>query len=384
MLISKDSNIGEAVILDKDYPNFMISGGLYKLPVSNNKLYLLAFLKTEFFKKQLYSLVSRGSTLKHAKTLFLDCYIPFPKNDKVITYVEKLVNALLNKELEIKNKHYLINEVIQNELKNQNDKNLKLSYPSLKDISLKSRIDTGTYTTEFQTIDFQIKNYVNGFTQIPENNISSGNTPTERKISSSDEYENLWITPTSISDFGTIMNYETIRCKQNNLNSNALLIINRTSRGEEGEYVGISTFYDYSEYGKGHHNQGIYKVKNLPDEDLIFLASCLNSALWRKYCGRLSLGSKMKEIKASQVASIPFPNFPKNIKLQINKLYFDQPINMKDSNDYLEFDSNWNKEAGILQLNKSYRKTKQFLQNLLINLIQGEPIEIKFSKELLY
>ena len=30
LIISKDSNIGEIVILDKDYPNVMLSGALYK------------------------------------------------------------------------------------------------------------------------------------------------------------------------------------------------------------------------------------------------------------------------------------------------------------------------------------------------------------------
>ena len=47
LLISKDSNIGEVVILDKDYPNFMLSGAIYKLPVVEKKYYLLALVKME-------------------------------------------------------------------------------------------------------------------------------------------------------------------------------------------------------------------------------------------------------------------------------------------------------------------------------------------------
>ncbi|MDI6736109.1 MAG: hypothetical protein QME42_07965 [bacterium] len=48
LLISRDSNIGEAIILDKDYSNYMISGALYKLPITKNKFYLFAFLKRMF------------------------------------------------------------------------------------------------------------------------------------------------------------------------------------------------------------------------------------------------------------------------------------------------------------------------------------------------
>ena len=50
LIISKDSNIGETIILDKDYPNHMLSGGLYKLPVDINKYYS-ALENTDTWKK---------------------------------------------------------------------------------------------------------------------------------------------------------------------------------------------------------------------------------------------------------------------------------------------------------------------------------------------
>ena len=53
IILSKDSNIGEVVILDKDYPNYMLSGALYKLPIIKYKYYLIAFLKHSFFRNQL-------------------------------------------------------------------------------------------------------------------------------------------------------------------------------------------------------------------------------------------------------------------------------------------------------------------------------------------
>lgn len=49
LLISKDSNVGEIVILDKDYPNTMLCGGIYKLPVKVYKYYLLAFIYQRAF-----------------------------------------------------------------------------------------------------------------------------------------------------------------------------------------------------------------------------------------------------------------------------------------------------------------------------------------------
>ncbi len=103
LLISKDSNVGEIAILDKDYPNTMLCGGIYKLPVIKNKYYLLAFIKSEVFRQQIDFLVPRGSTIRHGKTKFLDCLIPMPnKNiEKTIQYVEILMKAIISKEIEI-------------------------------------------------------------------------------------------------------------------------------------------------------------------------------------------------------------------------------------------------------------------------------------------
>ena len=86
ILISKDSNIGEVVILDKDYPNFMLSSAIYRLPILKNKYYLLAFIKHSIFREQLDFMVPKGATIRHAKTMFLDCKIPMPNEnaEKVI------------------------------------------------------------------------------------------------------------------------------------------------------------------------------------------------------------------------------------------------------------------------------------------------------------
>ncbi len=70
LLISKDSNIGEIVILDKDYRNFMTSSAIYKLPIKKYKYYLLACVKHKLFREQLDFIVPKGATIRHAKTDF--------------------------------------------------------------------------------------------------------------------------------------------------------------------------------------------------------------------------------------------------------------------------------------------------------------------------
>jgi type I restriction enzyme S subunit len=118
LLISKDSNIGEVVILDKDYPNFMLSGAIYKLPIIEKKYYLLAFIKHNIFREQLDFMVPKGATIRHAKTMFLDCKIPMPNSDtdNVINFVEVLTQAIINKEILIKERHGAILKAIETEL----------------------------------------------------------------------------------------------------------------------------------------------------------------------------------------------------------------------------------------------------------------------------
>ena len=53
LIISKDSNVGEIAILDKDYPNAMLCSGIYRLPIKEHKLYLLAFIKHPIFRQQI-------------------------------------------------------------------------------------------------------------------------------------------------------------------------------------------------------------------------------------------------------------------------------------------------------------------------------------------
>ena len=50
ILICKDSNVGEVVILDRDYKNYMFSSGINRLNISKNKLYIYAVMKNLKFK----------------------------------------------------------------------------------------------------------------------------------------------------------------------------------------------------------------------------------------------------------------------------------------------------------------------------------------------
>lgn len=225
LIISKDSNIGEAIILDRDYKNWMLSGALYKLPVEKWKYYLLAFIKHDCFREQLDILVPPGATIRHAKTLFLDCHVPLPNcnRDAVISYIEELTKAVINKEKEIKRKHYLIHETIKVELENhQKPFRFQYAYPSLAEVKAANRLDTNLFRPYFKAHEFLIKNYANGFRSIRDLNfgISRGQNLQVSNIGDSiytdKHYPNFYtlMLPKYLSRYGTVDRIEYLGNKK--------------------------------------------------------------------------------------------------------------------------------------------------------------------------
>lgn len=380
ILICKDSNVGEVVILDKDYHNYMFSAGINKLTLNRDKFYIYGVMKNNKFKEQLKSKIPKGATIMHAKDLYLDCIIPYPTDSSIIDYVESLVKIIINKEKELGNKFKKIENIITNEINNNcNNNSMVFKYPKISQLLTINRLDTGNYTEEFSDIDNKIKNYKNGCFFISTENISGGNTPKQRFIEKNDDLKFNWIVPSYIYEDGTIDLTYKINCSKNNINQNCMLIINRTSKGGYGEYVGISSYYDYNLKGKAQHNQGIYKVKNMDDNILILMTCLLNSKIYRKYCANLSMGSKMKELKLNNILSIPFPKFPEEkINIICNLYYNKLEKNKIQSEKFVEDNRKWDKSAGILDLFDSVQNAKKILNLTIDKIYSNEDIDKQF------
>lgn len=381
IIISKDGNIGEIIILDKDYNNCMLSGALYKLSIKEElKYYFLAMVKHSIFREQLDFLTPRGVTLRHSKTLFLDCKIPIPNYDKdnTIRYVSTLMQQIVKKQSLIKEKHNRIMYLIEKELiDNQKEDKFIYSYPKFNDMKENSRIDAKFYEREFQESLFKIKNYRYGYFYIPYKYIKSGNTPSIRYIDNFDKLKYLWVTPSDINNYGILQTNNKISFYgRNNLISDCILIINRGGI----EDIGISTFYSCYDLGKGHHNQGLYQVSNSFINKL-FVLCCLNSNLYRKICYGFSTGSKMKELKAQDISLIPFPNFPQLKQDEITSLYYSDILYMNDNltiDNFTIEDDKYNLQAGIYNLDKSVKHLQVLLDDAIECVIKNEKVFVRF------
>lgn len=390
ILISKDSNVGEVAILEKDYPNIMLCGGIYKLPIKEHKYYFLAFAKNEIFKQQIDFLVPRGSTIRHGKTKFLECYIPIPNSnkDKIMNYVELLMQAIMDKEIIIREKHKKILEKIEKELENnQLDNEFKYEQPTIKNIIRHHRLDTSLYSEEFERNNFIIKNYKYGYISLTERGYkgirgtSLENNFIKSRIDSDEYIDGFYelIIPTNISEFGYVKksSYIGTPVKLKTIKKGDIIF------GGEGFGKG-RTFVvceDVNNIATNYH--GIRIVNDNNDIiDSIFIRCFL--AYWREkgMIDRIGVGGSGGHCAPSYFHLIVTPKFPEEIKKEIVKLYHNNikyENNNVNENNFLEIDHKYNLNAGIYELDKNIKTIKKRLNNVIEKIANDEDILIDFN-----
>ena len=376
------SNVGNVCIYKG--PEAFFNSHIIKLSFKEKENYIFSILKSEFGKSQVEVSGSIKGVDNFNESLLLNTLIPFPttknyKNPKLIEiYISVLTQNIIDKEEQIEKRQGLIDELIYFELSNNQKTDFKYNLPRKNDLLAHNRIDTGLYTKKYKKENHLIENYKGGFFQLPVDKFKSGSTPKVR-IFNGTKYKYQWVTPTNITDEGFFVPTDTISTpKTNNLNKDCILFINRTSKGKKGEYVGITCFYDFDYYGVGQHNQGLYRVDYLEKNDLLFISAFMNSKIMRKLCGNISTGSKMKEMKSYDFATLKYPNFNKKLKQKITDLfYFKKTKPEYQLNNYLEKEKKRNKDIGIFQLNTEIIELKEILSNTIDKIIKDEKIKIK-------
>ena len=393
ILISKDANIGEVAYLGDDLPNFMISGGIVRLRFFKDiKHYVFAFMKNEFFKSQIDYLVrSRGATIRHAKTLWLDALIPFPNQqnkDEIIEYVTLLTKAVIRKETDIKKKNEKIMNSIDGELK-QNQRPNKCTYnmPLLRDLEEIIRLDAGMFCEDYKEKQFVIENYTHGAKNIFDFgfDFKRGQNLQVSQIGRSiytEEYKpNFYklIRPLNLSDYGTVEEYEYLGNprKLQTLNRGEILF---SAEGTIGKFcvfieVGNKTITNI-------HGITIFRKNNENDIESIFLGLFLGYLRLIGILDYISVGGQGGSLAQKYWEHIKIPNFPRTKREEIARYYYN-PVNYKE--DKLNLPAFENEEiritneAGILQLDNQIKKIKQKIDEILYKITMDLEVDVSFD-----
>lgn len=389
LLISKDSNVGEIIILDKDYQNAMICGGIYRLPVTKNKYYLLAFIKSELFRQQIDFLVPRGSTIRHGKTKFLECKIPIPKINtaKTMKYVEILMNAIVKKEMQIREKYVGAMEFIEKEIAlNQGDFEYTYELPTLKELQLLDRMDSSLYSSDFKHKEFMIRNYVYGTSTVEELGftISRGQNLQVSSIGKSvhakekrNGYYKL-ILPNYISKYGTISKIEYLgnSCSLKTLKKGDIIF------GAEGNEKGRSYVVLQSDDNTITNIHGI--ILNQGRENLeksIVVKLFLDYYRLKGMIDAYAVGGNGGSMAIKYWDFLRFPNFPSNVEQDLSSFYYNNIIyepSKTTINNFLSYDEDFNKKAGIYEIDISLKHLKKLLDDAIDKIANDEEVSILF------
>ncbi len=389
LLVSKDGNVGEMVILDKDYLNAMLSGAIYRLPVSDRKYYLLACVKHDIFREQLNFMVPKGAVIRHTKTRFLDCEIPVPKTDtrNTIAYVELLTQAVINKEKRIQKRHGTILESIERELaENQKPNAFEFDYPTIGEMEETNRLDTSLYRREFKIVDFKIKNYKGGFSTFEELGfiLSRGQnlqvSSIGQGIYAEQSHKGFYtlMLPKHLSKYGTVDKKEYLG------NSKGLKVLETGDLvfGAEGSGRSIVIIEKSEKTTTNIHGITI-KTVNSNLTTSIFVKCFLDYLRDQKMIDLFAVGGHGGSLAQKYWNYIPFPNFPETKQREIAKLFHnseaDYRVDHCTLDNFLEADKAFNEAAGIYELDETMKVIKACLHRVIDAIANDKRVELSFD-----
>lgn len=392
ILMSKDSNVGECVMVDGGgWKQHMFSGGVVRLHPVCDRFYFFAFLKHPLFKTQLLAMLPRGATITHAKTLWMDCLIPFPDQpdaDRVIRYVSALMNAIVEKEKAIRERHSAILKGIDNELSEQQDGTpFQYEYPTLDEIRATTRLDTGVYCRGFRHFKHRVDTYKGGSTCLSQLGLKSrrGTNLAVSVIGKSlysEQPKPDWyqlIRPVNIGEFGTLVRREWLGTKRtlNTVNQGELII------GCEGFEKGRSmVLIDGIERCVTNFHGTVLYWNGSELWQVIFMRCVLAFLRDHGVIDWVGVGGSGGHMSPEYFDYLPIPKFPEDKQAEIARLYHNPaptPSPAPTLATFVEWHRQWNTELGIWELDREMKNLRQTLADVQEKIINGETVIVPLA-----
>lgn len=391
ILMSKDSNVGECAIIDgNQYKQHMFSGGVVRLHPICDRFYFFSFLKHPLFKTQLLAMLARGATIVHAKTMWLDCEIPFPNQsdaDRVIRYVSSLMQAIVEKEKAIRQRDDEIWQTINNELEigQKQSASFRFEYPTLSDLRKQGRLDAVIYGREYKEKAYQILNYEKG-TMSPSKmgfKVIPGPTLEEKvlgtRIDSFVRKEGFYtlILPTNISEYGTmnVMQYLGTRKTLPLLQKGDIVF------GEAGFQKGRSVVLIDPWNRCTTNAHGLYARRTDNDlEKSIFFRCIFNWYRSMRLIDIMAVGGSGGHLSPVYFDEfVQIPKFPDHKQTEIARLYHNPappPADNPTLNTFVDWHRRWNENLGIWELDREMKNLQHTLADVQEKIIEGKTVEV--------
>ena len=385
LLISKDSNVGATAILDQDYPDHMLSGGLLKLPVKENTPYIFAFMKHELFHHQLTHMVPKGATIRHAKELFLDCEVPLPEpgdEEDVFSYIDSLVQMVIRRERQIRENEATIYRLITAELtNNQGPDRFLYSNPHIGDIAEVGRLDAKSYDIDYRRKQFKIDNYKDGSGTVEDwgFKLDRGQnlqvSAIGKSIYTSEPRANYYtlVRPTNFSDYGTVTRLEYL----GNPLDLACITEGDIIFSAEGSIGKCVMFVNSSERMITNIHGIVLSKENYNTEESAFVSCFLRYLRHIGVLDHVSVGGQGGSLAQKYWSEIRIPFFPSEVRNRIARIYYRAesgpvaPESLLD--EWLKQDSERVAETDTLHLQTQIKELQTKIAETIDSIAKGEP-----------
>lgn len=389
ILVCKDSNIGECVMLCDPYlQNHMLSAGIIRLRPSFDRYYLFAFLKHPLFKTQLMAKSARGSTIRHAKERWLDCLIPFPDQkdaELIIDHLSMLMQAIVEKEIAIKERATTIRDLIQRELmENQRNSRFAFTYPCIEEVGNVARLDAAIYSEEYKSKISLVDNYrygyltpgEDGFTVIPGPSLEIKVLRTRIDYDSYRQGFYALILPTNISEYGTMNAIPYLGTAKK------LPILRRGDIvfGEAGFQKGRSIVLVEGVENYTTNAHGIYARRE--DGNIrksIFFRCIFDWYRNMRLIDLMGVGGSGGHFSPEYFDYLHIPKFPEEKREEIIQLYHNHAAsaaNPPTTDNLADWHRLRNTSLGIWELDRDIKGLRRTLTNMQELIVEGKTVKI--------
>lgn len=352
------------------------------------KEYLLAILRSDFFVEQILAFQTKGVYPRLDKEAMQNILIPVP-GEIIVQYISFLQRAIIEKEKQIRSNHLKIHQIIENELEcNQKPNKFEYQHPTIENLRQGGRIDAGFYCEQLKRLTYKTLNYARGYKPLTEQGLKLIPGPSlEIKLLGtridSDRYLPGFyrlITPKQISNYGTATYYEYIGTprKISPIHYGDILF------GESG--TGRTMMY-LEEGVDTINNAHAHILRPIGGECSVEKAISIRSILqYYKEIGVtdfLTVGGSGGHLSPSYFDRVYIPEFPEEIQKEIALLYHNPKVVHDVSgltlSNFFEKDQAFNEVAGITELDRTAKRIKARLDEVLDQIIKDEPVEITFD-----
>jgi len=348
--------------------------------------YLYAFLRSDFFVEQVWSLLHRGVYPRMDTGALGRIQIPI-STEPVCRYVAGLALAIADKEQATRERNRDIDRAIRNELeKNQRSGDFRYEYPTREQLAKQGRFDAAVYSEAFRREEFKIKNYKHGWANYKQLGFSIGRGQNLQvscighSIYSDSMRSNFYrlIAPTDISEFRTVQAFRYLGNKRH------LELVKRGDVifGAEGFCKGRCVILVDEQHKTISNIHGV--VFQPIDGSMtkgIFLGCFLGYLRDVGIVDAIGAGGSGGSLAIGYLEQVPFPRFPNEVQNKIAGLYHrDGTLPQSDVNleNFVDWHRKWNEGLGIWELDRELKRLQATLADVQQKIITGRHVQLPF------